>query len=196
MKKSSSSNQQLAEITRQKSQLERLSILLDEAFVLPVVGVRVGWDAIIGLLPIVGDGAGALISSYFIYKAIRFKLPLSTVIQMALNIGVELILGIVPVLGDLLDVGWKANRRNYRLMEGHFLEKEQVLIDDLHRQGISVPVVAARDDVNQEGQGSTAFVIALIVTLLLCSMMAYWGISESGLLDVDAIEQLIQSVKA
>lgn len=165
--------QQLVTITQQKQQLERLSILLDEAFTLPVIGVRVGWDAIIGLVPVIGDGAGAIISSYFIYKALRFKMPLTTVAKMLLNIGIELLIGIVPVVGDVLDVAWKANRRNYRLMEGFFEEQEQDLVVHCQQQGISTPIsTTSKEQVPQRADSRGNIVMLLVFVLIICSMVA------------------------
>ena len=165
--------QQLVSITQQKQQLARLSILLDEAFTLPVVGVRVGWDAIIGLIPVIGDGAGAIISSYFVYKALRFKLPLTTVAKMVLNIGIELLIGIVPIVGDVLDVAWKANRRNYRLMEGFFEEQEKDLVAHCQQQGVSTPIRAeskGQDSQRSDSRGN--LVMLVIFVLIICSMVA------------------------
>ena len=165
--------QQLVTITQQKQQLERLSILLDEAFTLPVIGVRVGWDAIIGLVPVIGDGAGAIISSYFIYKALRFKMPLTTVVKMLLNIGIELLIGIVPIVGDVLDVAWKANRRNYRLIEGFFEEQEKGLLVHCQQQGISTPISAAsKGQVPQGADSRGNLVMLLVFVLIICSMVA------------------------
>lgn len=165
--------QRLVTITQQKQQLERLSILLDEAFTLPVVGVRVGWDAIIGLIPVIGDGAGAIISSYFVYKALRFKMPLSTVAKMLLNIGIELLIGIVPIVGDVLDVAWKANRRNYRLMEGFFEEQEKGLVVYCQQQGISTLTGAESKGQAPKGMDSRGNLVMLVIfVLIICSMLA------------------------
>ncbi|OUS04627.1 hypothetical protein A9Q81_05770 [Gammaproteobacteria bacterium 42_54_T18] len=176
----SEAQQQLASITQQKQQLARLSILLDEAFTLPVIGVRVGWDAIIGLIPVIGDGAGAIISSYFVYKALRFKMPLTTVVKMLVNIGVELLIGIVPLVGDVLDVAWKANRRNYRLMEGFFEEQEQELANACQQQGLSVLVVAEPKGQGEQGHDSRGHIVMLLVfALSICSIWVNRGQLES-----------------
>jgi hypothetical protein len=172
--------QQLVNITQQKQQLARLSILLDEAFTLPVIGVRVGWDAIIGLIPVIGDGAGAIISSYFVYKALRFKMPLTTVVKMLLNIGIELLIGIVPLVGDMLDVAWKANRRNYRLMEGFFEEQEQELVDVCQQHGLSAQAVTEPERRVSQRQDSRGHIVMLLVfVLIICSILANRGPLES-----------------
>lgn len=165
--------QRLVTITQQKQQLARLSILLDEAFTVPVVGVRVGWDAIIGLIPVVGDGAGAIISSYFVYKALRFKMPLITVVKMILNIGFELLIGIVPLVGDVLDVAWKANRRNYRLMEVFFEAKERELVEMCQQEGLSFHAITEPKGLVSKDHGSRGHLVMLLVfTLTVCSMLA------------------------
>ncbi len=173
---SNEAQQQLVSITQQKQQLARLSILLDEAFTVPVIGVRVGWDAIIGLIPVIGDGAGAIISSYFVYKALRFKMPLTTVVKMVLNIGVELLIGIVPLIGDVLDVAWKANRRNYRLMEGFFEAQEQELVEVCQQKGLSALTIAEPKGQVSQGQGFRGhFVMLLVFVLGIYSILANKG---------------------
>ncbi len=164
--------QRLVAIRQQKQRLARLSILLDEAFTLPIIGVRVGWDAIIGLIPVIGDGAGAIISSYFVYKALRFKMPLTTVVRMLLNIGIELLIGIVPLVGDVLDVAWKANRRNYRLMEGFFEEQEQELVNDCQQQGLSsLAVTEPEGRISQWDDSRGHLVMLLVFVLIFCSVV-------------------------
>ncbi|MBM7454985.1 hypothetical protein HNR62_000835 [Oceanisphaera litoralis] len=95
--------------------LERLSWLLDSAIRLPG-GFRVGLDGIIGLVPGIGDLAGAGLSSYIILEAARMKLPAGVLARMGLNVLLELSIGIIPLFGDLFDFAFKANRRNVRLL--------------------------------------------------------------------------------
>lgn len=173
---------ELANILQQKHQLERLSFLLDEAFTIPVIGVRIGWDAIIGLVPVIGDGLGAVISSYFVYKAMRFKLPATTVVKMLLNIGIELILGMIPLLGDILDVGWKANRRNYQLIEVFLAQKEQGLIqytqlDGTVQEGRSVEgprgTITFRENATYN-RVVVSLILATFVTAGVAASLVWW----------------------
>ncbi|WMC11636.1 DUF4112 domain-containing protein [Oceanimonas pelagia] len=103
--------------TREK--LDRLAWLLDSAIRLPG-GFRIGLDGIMGLVPGVGDLAGAAFSGYILLQAARMKLPATLLARMGLNIVLEVLIGSIPVLGDLFDFGFKANRRNMRLMEKYF----------------------------------------------------------------------------
>lgn len=103
--------------TRQRA--DRLSRLLDESFSVPLIKLRLGWDAIIGVVPVFGDLLGALISVTFVWQAWRVKAPFGLLVRMSLNILVEILVGAVPVLGDLFDVFWKANRKNYQLLAAH-----------------------------------------------------------------------------
>ena len=125
-----SQNQKSLDINRQKKQLSRLSILLDDAFVIPVLGVRIGWDSILGLVPGVGDAAGAVISSYFVYKGFRFKMPAKSLGIMVMNIVVELVIGMVPVLGDVFDIIWKSNRRNFHIIEKYLDQQEKCFMEE------------------------------------------------------------------
>jgi len=96
--------------------LRRLAWLLDEAFAIPGTNQRVGLDALLGLIPGVGDTLGALLSTYIIIEAARRGASPWTVSRMLGNVAVETIIGVVPIAGDLFDVVWKANLRNLDLL--------------------------------------------------------------------------------
>ncbi len=96
--------------------LRRLAWLLDEAFAIPGTNQRVGLDALLGLIPGVGDTLGALLSTYIIIEAARRGASPWTVSRMLANVAVETIIGVVPIAGDLFDVVWKANLRNVDLL--------------------------------------------------------------------------------
>jgi len=99
-----------------RERLRRLAWLLDSS--IPVPGTRwtVGIDALIGLVPVLGDVAGMLLSSYILLEAVRLGAPKRVLARMALNIAVEGLVGSIPLLGDLFDAGFKANQRNIRLL--------------------------------------------------------------------------------
>jgi len=98
--------------------LRRLAHVLDSAIPLPG-GMRIGLDGLIGLVPGVGDVVGTALSSYIVGQAYRLGASRMVLLHMAANILLETILGVVPVLGDLFDFAWKANRRNVALLERH-----------------------------------------------------------------------------
>ena len=105
--------------TADLARLRRLATRMDSAFRLPIVGVRVGWDSIIGLIPGVGDAAALLPSAYIMKEAHRMGAPRSTLVKMAANVGIDFVIGSVPLVGDLFDIGWKSHLRNVDLLEGH-----------------------------------------------------------------------------
>ncbi len=92
-----------------------LAYLLDNSIPLPG-GARIGVDALIGLIPGVGDLAGSALSVYILGQAARMGAPKPLLLRMAGNVAVETIVGSVPFLGDLFDAAWKANARNTRLL--------------------------------------------------------------------------------
>ncbi|WP_326521056.1 DUF4112 domain-containing protein [Leptothoe kymatousa] len=108
--------------SRSRQSLQRLqgiSHLLDNAIAIPGLGYRVGLDPLIGLLPGGGDLMTGLISIYIVFEAARLGVPAATLGRMGWNILVELVLGTLPMVGDLFDVVWKANARNVALLEHH-----------------------------------------------------------------------------
>ena len=100
--------------------LRSLAWLLDSAIQLPGTRFRVGLDAIVGLIPGLGDLVGVLLSSFIVREAARAGAPPSVLVRMAWNVLVEGIVGMVPLAGDVFDAAWKANQRNVALLEAHF----------------------------------------------------------------------------
>ena len=99
--------------------LRSLAHLLDNAISIPGTSYRVGIDPLIGLLPGGGDLVMAAFSVYIVWESARLGLPRSTVMKMVSNLMFDTLAGSVPVAGDLLDVTWKANSKNVRLLEAH-----------------------------------------------------------------------------
>jgi hypothetical protein len=99
-------------------QVQKLAYLLDSSIPLPG-GASVGWDAIIGLVPGLGDGAGAVLSTFIVLQAARLGASGTVLLRMVGNVGLEALVGAVPFLGDLFDAAFKANVRNVRLLEQH-----------------------------------------------------------------------------
>ena len=97
-------------------QMNNLAWLLDNSIRIPIINYRIGLDAIIGLIPGLGDMAGLLISSVIVIQAIRLGAPGGTLLQMVLNIAIEALIGLVPMLGDIFDATFKSNIRNMRLL--------------------------------------------------------------------------------
>jgi hypothetical protein len=106
--------------------LDRLSSLLDIAFLVPHTNIRFGIEAILRLVPGIGDIAASALSCWVLYEAHRLGVPGLLLTRMIGNVVVEGIAGAVPIAGDLFDVGWRANRRNVRLLREYF-EREDLL---------------------------------------------------------------------
>jgi hypothetical protein len=108
--------------TRDPRQIERLRVLtrlLDSAIQIPGTRYRVGLDAVIGIVPGIGDAVGAIFSAFIVFQAARMGVSTATLVRMLGNVALDTIVGEVPLLGDLFDAGWKANTRNLALLEGH-----------------------------------------------------------------------------
>jgi hypothetical protein len=97
--------------------LDRLGWLMDDLFRVPVLGWRFGLDALIGLVPGLGDTSTALVSFYILAAAVRYRVPKITMLRMGLNIGIDYLFGSLPLVGDLADAWWKSNRKNLDLLK-------------------------------------------------------------------------------
>ena len=97
-------------------ELEVFSQLMDNQFRIPVLNWRFGLNAIIDLLPGVGDFATSIIALYLLVSAVRYRVPKITLLRMALNIAIYFIGGLVPFVGDIFAIWWKPNIRNLNLL--------------------------------------------------------------------------------
>jgi hypothetical protein len=94
-----------------------LARLLDSAARVPGTGIRFGADAVLGLVPGLGDVAGAALAGYLVLLAQRLGAPRAVVLRMLGNVAVDTIGGTVPLIGDMFDVAYKSNLRNLALLE-------------------------------------------------------------------------------
>jgi hypothetical protein len=97
--------------------LEQLSRMMDGLFRIPGTGWRIGLDALVGLVPGVGDFATTAVSFYILAAGVRYRVPKVTLLRMASNVAVDYLVGAVPFVGDLFDVAWKSNQMNVELLK-------------------------------------------------------------------------------
>lgn len=125
--------------------------MLDEAIRIPGTNIRIGLDALLGLLPGGGDVAGGLFSGLIILQAARVGAPTAVLGRMLANVAIDVVVGTIPLLGDLFDVAWRSNSRNVRLLD------------------------AWRERPTSTKRASAATVAAIIVALLVLIGLAVWG---------------------
>lgn len=113
--------------------LDQLSRWMDGLFRIPGVGWRFGLDALVGLVPGVGDTLTSLFSFYILAAGVRYRVPKITLLRMGLNIGVDYVLGSLPFVGDLFDAWWKSNQMNVQLIR----ERATVSAEEAHQGRIS-----------------------------------------------------------
>ncbi len=102
--------------------LDRLARVMDSSFHIPGTKIRFGMDAIIGLIPGVGDFLSFLISAYILSTATKLGASNYVMARMTLNSGIDAIIGSIPLVGDIFDIGFKANQKNIRLLQQHYQE--------------------------------------------------------------------------
>jgi hypothetical protein len=98
--------------------LDLLSHVLDDFIRIPGTSIRFGLDGIVGLIPGVGDLIGGIASCIIIIAAWVRGVSYVTVARMVANVAIEVVVGSIPVVGDIFDIAWRANRRNYALLTG------------------------------------------------------------------------------
>ena len=128
---------------RDPDDLELLAHWQDAVFEIPGLRWRFGLDAILGLIPGLGDAVSAFASVYILRTATSFGVSRATMARMTLNIVLDLVVGALPFVGDLFDVYWKANKRNVALLRRHFdatpaAERKLVRADRLFVLGMIV----------------------------------------------------------
>jgi hypothetical protein len=110
--------------------LENLSTYLDGLFRVPGTGWRFGLDALIGLVPNVGDTLTSLASFYILVAGVRYGVPKITLLRMAFNIGLDYLVGAIPFVGDAFDFFWKANQKNMNLIRERGTGKDKGTLGD------------------------------------------------------------------
>lgn len=139
-----------------------LAKLLDNSISIPGTRFKFGFDAIVGLIPGVGDVLGAILSGYIVLEAARAEVPPVTLARMLVNIGIDTLLGTIPAAGDVFDAMWKSNLMNVALLEQH----------------LGAPNAALR-----EKRGSIrTIVLAVIVLLLILAAGLALGVFAARLL--------------
>lgn len=96
--------------------LKKIAYLLDDQFRVPFTRFRLGWDFIIGLIPIAGDLLTAIMSLFILIAARKYNISGSVMWKMLGNIVLDFLIGLIPVVGDFLDAGYKANAKNVKLL--------------------------------------------------------------------------------
>lgn len=99
------------------ARLRKIAHLFDDAVTIPGTNIKLGWDAVIGLVPFVGDATTTAVSAYFLWEAHRLGASRWTMVKMVGNVLIDFLVGLVPLVGDLADIGFRANRRNMKLLE-------------------------------------------------------------------------------
>jgi hypothetical protein len=100
-------------------QVRWIARTMDDQFTIPGTKVRIGWDPIIGFLPVIGDLMTSGVSLVIVHHAWRLGAPSTMLMRMVRNIGVDVVVGCIPFFGDAFDFAWKANRKNVDLLESH-----------------------------------------------------------------------------
>lgn len=108
------------------ARVRTVATLMDSRFTLPGTNVRVGLDAVLGLVPVVGDMAGQLVSVYLITEARRLGVPNPVLGRMIANTMVDALVGSIPIVGDVFDALFKANVRNLALLVRHLEQSDLV----------------------------------------------------------------------
>jgi hypothetical protein len=106
---------------RELARLEKIAVWLDSIYSTPI-GLRVGWDGILGLVPVVGEFVTTLVSAYLIGRAAMLGASTSVLIRMGLNVVIDDVIAIVPFVGWIGDFYWKSNLMNTKLLRAHLME--------------------------------------------------------------------------
>ncbi len=108
--------------------LDLLAHVLDDFIRIPGTSIRLGLDGIVGVIPGVGDVIGGIASCIIIVAAWVRGVSYGTLLRMMVNVGIEVGVGSIPIVGDMFDIVWRANRRNYALLTGSLYEPRKYTI--------------------------------------------------------------------
>ncbi|MBO0663633.1 DUF4112 domain-containing protein [Jiella sp. MQZ9-1] len=117
-----------ADRLRRLRRISKVARLMDTAIRIPGTGISFGGDSIVGLVPGIGDAGAALVSLWIVNEARRLGMPTRKLVKMLANVGIDTFGGAVPIVGDIFDVFFKANRKNLAIILEHF--DEDVALDE------------------------------------------------------------------
>lgn len=135
----------------------QLARVMDDAVTVPGTRIGLGLDALIGLVPGIGDFVGSALSGVIVRDAIRARVPMVVLARMGLNLLIDALLGLVPGIGDLLDVAHRANRKNLRL-----------LVREIDREPMREPPSAAYVG------GAVALMLVPVLAGLAVAVLGIW----------------------
>jgi hypothetical protein len=135
----------------------QLARVMDDAVTVPGTRFGVGLDAVLGLLPGIGDAVGSALSTVIVRDAILARVPMTVLARMALNLVVDALLGLVPGVGDLLDVAHRANRKNLHL-----------LLREVEKQPLREPPTAAYV------AGAVALTVVPVLAGVAVAILSIW----------------------
>jgi len=173
MAKNALQTREVTALERSLGRLRSLARLMDDQFELPIVKVRIGLDPLIGAIPGGGDWVTWLVSIYILWEAMRLGAPVPELLKMAWNLTLDVLVGYVPVVGDLADVAIKANRKNVDLVFEHF-----EVVPNVSQPGIIVVPPSALQ--KTKPNALVAITIVLVLTIVLFCLAAvpavviYW----------------------
>ncbi len=136
--------------------LDNMSALLDSRFRIPGTNIRFGFDFIIGLVPYAGDVVTFGFSGLLVIAMARHGASGMVIVKMLWNILLDTVVGAIPILGDIFDLQYKANRRNYYLLKEHYHEGRHT--------GSALPVVLG--------------VIAALLLMLCFVVLVAWKVLQ------------------
>lgn len=108
--------------------LEKLAEWMDSKFTLPGTKIRLGLDSIVGIIPGIGDTATFAVSAYIVGKARALGVPMHVTLRMMWHIFIDWLIGLIPFLGDIFDVGFKANTKNVALLKEHVVKRQSAVV--------------------------------------------------------------------
>lgn len=123
--------------------VRKLATLMDSALTIPVIRKKIGLDPVLSALPGAGDVVSALIALYPLYVAYELGLSRQVMTRMGVNVALDVLIGLVPVAGDIADVFWKSNLRNLEILEAEYEKHRQAALFGMEEAAAEVVDVTA-----------------------------------------------------